>query len=119
KDFYTCQCEQVGPFLKELWTTWPNLEVITFEMTQDRYAEDNFDDIFCGISLEEVENLMEWDEDELLKYQFAPCQPSIVNLENLKKFRLELLHQSECNTTEEPEIALASHVTGCLAWKRM
>ncbi|CAG7715982.1 unnamed protein product, partial [Allacma fusca] len=25
----------------------------------------------------------------------------------------------ECNTTEEPEIALASHVTGCLAWKRM
>ena len=85
KNFYIHRCDKLATFLGALWTSWPELETMTFLTVEDRVAKNNLDPVFCGITKKEANTLKDF-EGDLDKFQLVPVRPSIRNLKS-KQFK--------------------------------
>ncbi|CAG7721180.1 unnamed protein product [Allacma fusca] len=117
KHFQVQHIRNLRTFLRTLWTTWTDLESIDMYVLDDTVRV-NLDEIFCGISEDDVEELLAVTTMEELVWA-EPEHCSITDLKNLKRLRIQLQHSFDCFRQDTSNNAFISRVTGCLAFAKM
>ncbi|CAG7729863.1 unnamed protein product [Allacma fusca] len=118
KNVQILSCPNINSYLSLMWTTWKDIECITFYNTNDTELNGSLDAVFCGIEEDMAEELRKVHLKTLELIQLKPTRPSMLDLKKLKRFQLDILHRKTCDNTDKNNFIL-SKVTGALVFRNM